>query len=159
MNTSELRDYATVVAATVALLVFIFNTRSQYRSRRIENLTRFNQAHQRLFARDTYLALNLIAIERGAMKRNAEDFVMESRFHLLLLEIERLAILANNRAVPRQTQVYMFGSYAQRILDLMTDKERASMSWELAVGYLDGVAKDTEQYAKLTRSERTRFWR
>ena len=42
MNTSELRDYATVVAATVALLVFIFNTRSQYRSRRIENLTRFN---------------------------------------------------------------------------------------------------------------------
>ena len=41
----------------------------------------------------------------------------------------------------------------------MTDKERASMSWELAVGYLDGVAKDTEQYAKLTRSERTRFWR
>ena len=78
---------------------------------------------------------------------------------LLLLEIERLAILANNRAVPRQTQVYMFGSYAQRILDLMTDKERASMSWELAVGYLDGVAKDTEQYAKLTRSERTRFWR
>jgi hypothetical protein len=55
MNTSELRDYATVVAAPVALLVFILDTRSQYRSRRIENLTRINQAHQRLFARDPTL--------------------------------------------------------------------------------------------------------
>ena len=33
------------------------------------------------------------------------------------------------------------------------------MFWELAVGYLDGVAKDTERYAKLTRTERAQFWR
>jgi hypothetical protein len=159
MSTSELRDYATVVAATVAVLVFIVNALSQSRSRRLENLTRFNQAHQRLFSSDTYLALNLIAIETGTMRRNVEDLAMENKFQLLLLEIERLAILANNRAVPRHTQVYMFGSYAPRILELMTDKERASMFWELAVGYLDGIAKDTARYAKLTRSERTRFWR
>ena len=112
MSTSELRDYATVLAATVALLVFIVNALSQSRNRRIENLTRFNQAHQRLFAVDTYLALNLIAIETGAMRRDPADLAMEHRFHLLLLEIERLAILANNKAVPRHTQVYMFGSYA-----------------------------------------------
>jgi len=159
MSTSELRDYATVVAATVAVLVFIVNALSQSRSRRVENLTRFNQAHQRLFSSDTYLALNLIAIETGTMRRNVEDLAMENKFQLLLLEIERLAILANNRAVPRHTQVYMFGSYAPRILELMTDKERASMFWELAVGYLDGIAKDTARYAKLTRSERTRFCR
>ena len=159
MRTSELRDYATVVAATIALLVFLVNALSQTRSRRIENLTRFNQAHQRLFASYTYLTLNIIAIEAGTMKRNTQDPVMERKFHLLLLEIERLAILANNRAVPRHTQVYMFGSYASRILELMTGQERGSMFWELAVGYLDGVAKDTERYAKLTCSERARFWR
>jgi hypothetical protein len=159
MNTSELRDYATVMAATVALLVFIVNAFSQSRSRRIENLTRFNHAHQRLFSKDTYLALNLIAIEAGTMRRDTEDPVMENKFHLLLLEIERLAILANNKAVPRPTQVYMFGSYAGRILELMTDEERASMFWELATGYLEGVAKDTERYAKLTRTERAQFWR
>lgn len=159
MSTSELRDYATVLAATVALLVFVVNALSQGRNRRIENLTRFNQAHQRLFASDTYLALNLIAIEAGTMTRDPADLAMERKFHLLLLEIERLAILANNRAVPRHTQVYMFGSYAPQILRLMTDEERSSMFWELAVGYLDGVAKDTERYAKLTRTERAQFWR
>jgi len=159
MSSSDLRDYATVVAASVALLVFIVNAISQSRSRRIENLTRFNQAHQRLFASDTYLALNLIAVGTGTMRRNADDPIMERKFHLLLLEIERLAILANNRAVPRQTQVYMFGSYAARILGLMTEEERASMFWELAVRYLDRVAKDTERYAKLTHAERSQFWR
>ena len=159
MSSSELRDYATVVAATVALLVFIVNAISQARSRRIENLTRFNQAHKRLFADGTYLALNLTAIEGGTMTRDTADPAMERKFHLLLLEIERLAILANNKAVPRQTQVYMFGSYAAEILRLMNDRERASMFWELAVGYLHGVAQDTERYAKLGRAERVQFWR
>ena len=159
MSSSDLRDYATVLAATVALLVFIVNVLFQNRNRRIENLTRFNQAHQRLFAADTYLALNLIAIEAGTMRRDFENPEMENRFHLLLLEVERLAILANNKAVPRQTQVYMFGSYAPQILRLMSEEERESMFWELAVGYLKGVAKDTERYAKLTRIERAQFWR
>jgi hypothetical protein len=33
------------------------------------------------------------------------------------------------------------------------------LSWEPATGYLDGIAKDTERYARLTRKERERFWR
>lgn len=37
---------------------------------------------------------------------------MEKLLHLMLREIERLAVLANNKAVPRSTQVYIFGSYA-----------------------------------------------
>lgn len=159
MTSSDLRDYATVIAACVALLVFIVNVRAQGRGRRIENLTRFNQAHQRLFAEGTYLAHNLIAIESGTMRRDPSDAAMEARFQLLLLEIERLAILANIKAVPPHTQVYMFGSYASHILALMTDQERGSMFWELAVAYLEDIARLTEQYAKLTRAERTRFWR
>jgi hypothetical protein len=159
ITSSELRDYATVTAATVAMLVFIVNTYSQGRNRRLDNLARFNEAHQRLFDHDTYLTLNLTAIESGQVKRDTRDMAMERRFHLLLLEIERLAILANNKAVPRATQVYMFGSYTPRILELLTEAERTSMYWELAVGYLEGIASDSRRYAELTPRERERFWR
>lgn len=159
MTSSELRDYATVLAASVALLVFVLNVLSQGRNRRIENITRFNQVHQRLFADNSYLGCNLAAIAAGTMRRDRNDPEMEGRFHLMLLEIEKLAILANNKAVPRPTQVYMFGSYAPNILKLMTEEERESMFWELAFGYLNGIAKDTQRYAKLTRAAREQFWR
>jgi len=159
MSSEELRNYATVVAAIVALLVFIVNVRSQMRNRRIENLARFNAVHQRLFASNGYLARNLKAIEDRTMERDVKDPRMEARFHLMLLEIERLAILANNRAVPRSTQIYMLGSYAPTILKLMTDEERSSMYWELARRYLDGIAIDSERYKSLTPAQRAQFWR
>jgi hypothetical protein len=53
----------------------------------------------------------------------------------------------------------MFGSYAPRILELLNEAERTSMFWELAVGYLEGIASDSSRYAELTRRERERFWR
>lgn len=158
-DSDELRNYATVLAALVALLVFIVNTRSQSRNRRIENLSRFNQVHQRLFGENGYLAKNLLAIENRTMRRNRDDVRSESEFHLMLLEIERLAVLANNKAVPRSTQVYLFGSYASSLLELMTEEERNSMFWELARAYLEGISADAERYARLTRDERSRFWR
>jgi hypothetical protein len=158
-SSSELRDYATVVTATVALLVFFANAFSQIRNRRVANLSRFNEAHRGLFAEEGYIARNLVPIESGTLQRDRNDPEMEAKFHLMLLEIERLAILANNRAVPRHTQVYMFGSYARGILKVISAEERNSMFWELALGYLDELAKDTETYAKLDRSKRERFWR
>ena len=42
---------------------------------------------------------------------------------------------------------------------VMTDEERASMYWELACRYLDSIAIDSARYAKLTRTERSQFWR
>ena len=74
------------------------------RNRRIENLARFNRAHQRLFAERGYLARNITAIEAGTLKRDHHNAEMEAKFHLMLLEIERLAILANSNAVPRHTR-------------------------------------------------------
>jgi hypothetical protein len=159
MSSEELRNYATVVAAIVALLVFMVNVWSQMRNRRIENLGRFNEVHQRLFANHGYLAGNLKAIEDGTMERDVKDPHMEARFHLMLLEIERLAILGNNKAVPRSTQIYMLGSYSPTILKLMTDEERSSMYWELARRYLDGIAVDAERYKSLTPAQRAQFWR
>jgi hypothetical protein len=159
MTLEDLRNYAAVVAAMVALLVFIANTRSQARNRKIENLARFNEVHQRLFAPDSYLGNNLNAIETGTMARDSSNSRDEAKFHLMLLEIERLAILANNKAVPRSTQIYMFGSYAPTILKLMTQQETESMFWELARNYLRGVALDAERYGELTEMERSQFWR
>jgi hypothetical protein len=155
----DLRNIATIFAALVALLVFGFNVWSQARARRIENLARFNQAHARLFSDHGFLARNLMAIEDGTMERAQGDQTADAQFHLMLLEVERLAIMANNKAVPRSTQIYMFGSYAPTIRKLMTHEESESMFWELARNYLDGIARDAERYAKLNRSERARFWR
>jgi hypothetical protein len=159
MTSSELRDYATVVAAVVALLVFVINSFSLLRNRRIENLARFFEAHQRLFEPGGYMASNIGAIEAGRLVRDHADEAMEAKFHLMLLEIEQLAILANNRAVPRHTQVYMLGSYTRQVLGALTEQERNSMFWELAIGYLDGLAADTAQYETLTRKSREAFWR
>lgn len=155
----QLRNYATVVAALVALAVFIVNSFLLKRNRRIENIARFIEAHDRLFQPDGYLVSNLAAIEAGNHRRDANDPIMESRFHVMLIEVEHMAILANNNAVPTHTQVYMFGWYAQQILALITERERKAMTWELALNYLDRLAKDTQAYSKLTRRERERYWR
>ncbi|HMO66899.1 MAG TPA: hypothetical protein PKE47_17055, partial [Verrucomicrobiota bacterium] len=101
----------------------------------------------------------VVAIENGTMIRDRGDAAMEARFHLMLLEIERLAVLANNQAVPRSTQGYLFGSYAAHILRLLTEEEERSMFWELAVGYLKRISADTERYQKLAPAEREAFWR
>jgi hypothetical protein len=125
----------------------------------LENVSRFIEAHQRLFAPRGYIAANMTSIENGVLTRNQDDVRMETKFHLMLLEVERLAILANNKAVPRSTQVFMFGWYACTIVSVLTKKERDNVSWELVLGYLDALAKDYSAYEKLTRDRRADFWR
>lgn len=49
-DSDELRNWATVVAAIVALLVFLVNSFLHLRDKRLENVSRFIEAHQRLFA-------------------------------------------------------------------------------------------------------------
>ncbi len=158
-NSDELRNWATVVGASVALLVFLVNSFLTLRNQRLENVSRFLEAHQRLFAPEGYIAKNMAAIETGSRTRDRSDAQMEAKFHLMLLEVERLAILANNNAVPRPTQIYMFGWYARDILKVITQKERDNVSWELVLGYLDSLAKDYTAYESLTRNQRARFWR
>lgn len=158
-NSDELRNWATVVGAIVALLVFVGNSILHVRHERLENVSRFIEAHQRLFAPRGYIAANMDLIEAGLLTRDSHDAKMETKFHLMLLEVERLAILANNKAVPRQTQVFMFGWYACTIVSVLTEKERDNVSWELVLGYLDALAKDYSAYEKLTRNRRADFWR
>lgn len=158
-DSDELRNWATVVAASVALLVFLVNSFLMVRNKRVENVSRFIDTHRRLFAFGGYIARNMAAIETGSLTRDRSDAGMEAKFHLMLLEVERLAILANNDAVPRPTQVYMFGWYARTILTVVSEKERDNVSWELVLGYLDGLGKEYTAYESLTRERRARFWR
>lgn len=159
LYSDELRNLATVIAALVALVVFIFNSRVQLRNQRIENIARFFDVHSRLMATDGFLMTRLPELERGTFRRDPGDAESERKFHLLLLQIEQLAILANNKAVPRSTQVYMFGMHAKPILDLLTEAERTNMFWELAVTYLEELAETTDTYARMPASRRRRFQR
>lgn len=159
MTSDELRNWATVVAAAVALLVFAFNSFYMARTRRIENVSRFIDAHRRLFECGGFIYSNLASFDAGLLSRDRADASMEARFHVMLMEIEHLAILANNNAVPRSTQVYMFGWYAEQIVRVLGDDERNNISWELALAYLDGLAMDAARYKSLTRAQRERFWR
>ena len=159
MTSDELRNWATVLAALVALLVFFVNSFLQMRSRRIENISRFIEAHDRLFESRGYILSNIGALESGTLVRDRSDPAMEAKFHAMLIEVEHLAILANNNAVPRHTQVYMFGWYAGQILTVVSDKERSAMAWELALHYLDGLARDTAAYQSLRPDQRRKYWR
>ena len=151
MTTTELRDLATVCGAAIALAVFLVNSFFQFRNKRIENLSRFIEAHKRLFTDDGYILRNIGAFNSGAIERNPSDHEMEKRIHNMLLEVERLAILGNNKAVPRHTQVYMFGWYARIIQErLISDEERKNMFWELARGYLEALTTDTYKYEELS---------
>ncbi len=157
MSSSELQNYASIAAAFIALLVFIVNSYSQFRNRRLENLSRFFDVHRRLFAPGGYLEKHLDAFVAGTMRRVPEDPVSEADFHTMMLEVERLAILANNNAVPESTQVYMFGWYAQRINKLISEKERQEVFWELALSYLQRLASLADEYERTTAERRKRF--
>lgn len=84
MTSDELRNYATVVAALVALLVFIVNSLMTRRNRRLENVARFIEAHDRLFQRDGFLVRNFHEIDAGRLTRDRSHERMEARFHVML---------------------------------------------------------------------------
>ena len=159
MTTAGLQDWATLAAAVVALSVFVFNSVFQLRNRRIENLSRFIEAHKRLFVDDGYIMKNIGAMNAGTLIRDFGNLEMEQKFHNMLLEVERLALLGNNKAVPPQTQVYMFGWYARHMVKLVSDAERGNMFWELALAYLNKLAERTSDYERLSQKERAKFWR
>ncbi len=157
LTSDELRNYATVIAALVAVVVFIFDSRVRRRNQRIENVARFFEVHSRLMHSEGYLMNHLAELADESFRRDPADRASEAKFHLLLLHVEQLAILANNQAVPRSTQVYMFGLYSKSILRLLTEQERTSMFWDLAVSYLQGLEKLTAEYERMPASARKRF--
>ena len=152
----DARDLVLVVVSVLAGVQYVINSYSLVRNRNLENINRFLSVHQRLFELDGYIMLNIEKWETGKVERDTTP-EMERKFHAMLLDIERLAILANNKASSERLQVYMFGWYATRIVNLISGKERGDKFWELALKYLDDLARRSKDFEALTSQEREQY--
>jgi hypothetical protein len=152
----ELRDVILVSVSLLAGVFYAINSIMQLRNKGLDNINRFMSVHQRLFDQDGYIMLNVQDWERGEIGR-ATTPDMERKFHAMLLDVERLAILANSRAAPKNLQVYMFGWYAKRIVNLISAKERDDTYWELALNYLDDLCRRSKDFEAMNAEERIRF--
>lgn len=153
---TDVRDLIVVMVSVLAGVQYVINSYSLLRNRNLENINRFLTVHQRLFEPDGYIMLNVEKWESGKVERDTSP-EMERKFHAMLLDIERLAILANNRASSEKLQVYMFGWYATRIVNLISEKERNDVFWELALNYLDDLARRSKDFAALNTQGRKQY--
>jgi hypothetical protein len=158
MNMKDVAHLATIIGVIIALLVYITNSLSQARTRKIENIKRFLDMHDRLFEDDGYIVVNIKEMEDGTYKRDQSNKEMEVKFNRLLGDIERIALLTNNKAISKTIQTYMFGWFAQRIQPQLTSEERNNIFWELAVKYLDEMKQEADDYEKKDGQERRRYW-
>ncbi|HEY4837650.1 MAG TPA: hypothetical protein VIH72_03530 [Candidatus Acidoferrales bacterium] len=153
---TEWKDIATIVGIIGALLTYGLNSWFQFRSKRIENLTRYFDAHNQLFEERGFIRKHIKELEANDCKRDAED---PADFNGLLGGLEKIAYLTSYAAVPKEIQVYLFGWFAQRIQPLVTAGERNNVFWELAVHYLDELKKAADDYEKQPNERRERYLR
>lgn len=135
-----------VVGFVVSFKTYRVKVEAERRSRRIGDMARFIEAHRRLFEQNGYLRANLLAMEAQGDKfrRDEQDQEMELRWHLLLIDVEAIALLARERAIPTRSQTYMFGWYAKHILDNMGE-QRGDPFYKLAVQYLEALVEETRK--------------
>lgn len=112
-----------------------------------------------MFEPDGYIMSNIKEMENQTYKRDPDNKEMEVKFNRLLGDIERVALLTDNKAVSRTIQTYIFGWFAQRIQPQLTSDERNNIFWELAVQYLDEMKKAGDDYDKKDSSQRKNYWK
>lgn len=155
---SDWRDFSTIVGVIIALCVYVTNTLSEFKQRKIENLMRFYSVHHKLFE-NPFLEKNIEAMERGTFRRDPANRDMEKHFNRLLGEIEHIAWLQNVKAIPPKINVYMFGWFARQIQPMLTAEERNNPYWELAVCFLDATKKAADDFYKKTQEARARYFK
>ena len=69
LTLAEWRDIASILGVIIALSVYITNTISQFRQRKVENAMRFYKAHHKLIE-NRFLAENIQAMENGTFQRD-----------------------------------------------------------------------------------------
>src|SRR6266542_883332 len=114
---TPLRDAAAILGVVTALVVYITNVRAQARQRKLDNIRRFFDAHDRLFEDGGFLESNIVAMEddTAPFVRNMRDKEMEKKFNRLLGEVEKVALLTRNKAVSESIFTYMFGWFARKV--------------------------------------------
>lgn len=159
MTITDWKDVAIIAGIFISVLTYVTNSYFQFRNKRIENLKRYFDAHDKLFEKDSFLTKNIKELEDGSYKRNLEDKDMEIKFNRFLGDVEKIAYLTSHRAVPVTVQVYMFGWFAQKIHPHLTNGERSNIFWELAIHYIDELKKAADDYSKLETKKREKYLR
>ena len=157
MTLTELKDAATILGIVVGVLTYLTNSYFQFRNKRIENLQRYFDAHDKLFDEEGFLVENISKLEAGTYMRDASNAEAEKKFNRFLGDIEKIAYLTSHGAVPTTVQVYMFGWFAMKVHPHLTNGERGNIFWELAIHYIDEVKKAAEDYSKFPTKNREKY--
>lgn len=157
MTSADWKDIATIAGIIIAVSTYVTNSYFQFRNKRIENLKRYFDAHDKLFELDGFITANINEFEDGTYKRDTTDKEMEKKFNRFLGDVERIAYLTSHGAVPATVQVYMFGWFAQKIHPHLSNGERNNTFWELAIHYIDELNKAANDYTKLPNEKREKY--
>ena len=158
MSIEDYRNIAVIFGVVVALIVYITNSYYQYKQRVSDNALRYIAAHEKLFENE-FLIENSQAMEDGTFKRDLNDKKAKHSFDNLLGEIEHIAILAQHGVVSKSANVYMFGWFARHLQPVLTSEERNNIYWELAVRFLDDLKREADDFYKLSKEEREKYFR
>jgi hypothetical protein len=158
MVLDDYRNIAVIGGVVIALIVYISNSYYQYKQRISDNALRYIEVHEKLFLNE-FLAKNIRAMELGTFKRDTTDVKSEADFNRLLGKIEHLALLAKHGVVSRSANVYMFGWFANKIQPVLTSEERNNVYWELAVQFLDDLKRESDDFYKLSKEDREKYFR
>ena len=158
MSIEDYRNIAVIFGVVVALIVYITNSYYQYKQRVSDNALRYITAHEKLFQNE-FLIENSAAMEDGTFTRNLNDRKSKRSFDNLLGEIEHIAILAQHGVVSKSANVYMFGWFARHLQPVLTSEERNNIYWELAVRFLDELKREADDFYKLSKEDREKYFR
>ena len=86
LSLEDWRNIATIIAAIIALAVYITNSLHKHRQRKLENIARYVEAHRKLF-KSEFIVDNWVALENQTFKRDTKDQDMEKKFSMLLGEL------------------------------------------------------------------------
>lgn len=154
---TEIKDVATIIGIGLAYMTYRSNSNLQARTKNIENMQRYFDAHDALFEADGYLISIIHDLENDTYVRDITDKEMEKKINRFLGDIEKIAFLTAHDAVSIEIQVYMFGWFAQKIRPHLTNGEREEVFWELAIHYIDELKKAADDYKKLPTLERENY--
>jgi hypothetical protein len=157
MTLADWKDLATILGIVVAVLAYVTNSYFQFRNKRIENLKRYFDAHDKLFETDGFIMSNIKEFEAGTYTRDTNNQDMEKKFNRFLGDVEKIAYLTSHNAVPATVQVYMFGWFAQKMHPHLSNGERSNIFWELAIHYIDELKKAADDYTKLPNEKREKY--
>lgn len=156
------RNYSVIFGVLIALIVYVTNSYYQYKQRISDNAFRYIKVHNNLFDNE-FLSKNIPAMEQAEREkstfvRDLNDAESEKNFNRLLGSIEHLALLSKHGVVSKSANIYMFGWFARHIQSVLTSEERNNVYWELAVKFLDELKQDADDFYRLPKEERARYF-